>query len=336
MPDTLSLLINPVVWAIVAVAILCYSNLFSGILQQASESDSTLRLVQLDQTQSLLNSLPLLGLLGTIIGAGIFALPYVVAQSGVITTLFYFIVLGAVVLLLHLLMGEVALRTTVKHRLVGYAELYLGNWGKILITFSTVVGIVGALLAYIIIGGKFLQIVLSPFFEVSVFASSIIVWLLLSLLILRGIHLIARAEFFMNIVLFLTAGLIVFLAVPHMQRQNFVLFNQESLFLPFGVILFALGGWQAIPERADMFENIQGKRSLDNLIVWSSIIVVALYLLFSVVVVGVTGAGTSDDALGGLQPILGEQILFLGALFGLVAIAASVQVLGNSLKNSLR
>ncbi|MCC2603960.1 MotA/TolQ/ExbB proton channel family protein [Planctobacterium marinum] len=68
MPDTLSLLINPVVWAIVAVAILCYSNLFSGISQQASESDSTLRLVQLDQTQSLLNSLPLLGLLGTIIG----------------------------------------------------------------------------------------------------------------------------------------------------------------------------------------------------------------------------------------------------------------------------
>lgn len=61
-----------------------------------------------------------------------------------------------------------------------------------------------------------------------------------------------------------------------------------------------------------------------------------LYAFFVFMVVGVSGTNTSEDALSGLIPFIGRDITVLGALFGLIAIAASFLVLGNYLKNSLR
>ncbi len=41
-------------------------------------------------------------LIGTTVGGGIFGLPYVIARAGLLTSLFYFLILGAVVLLVTL------------------------------------------------------------------------------------------------------------------------------------------------------------------------------------------------------------------------------------------
>lgn len=275
-------------------------------------------------------------LVGTIIGAGIFGLPYVISKSGIVPGVFYFAVLGGAVLLLHLMFGEIALRTAEKHRLIGYAQIYLGDWGKTVVTFSTVFGVVGALLAYIIIGGDFLRIAASPFFSLQSPAWSVVFWAALSVFILRGIQAIAKAELLMNLALFFVVAVIFAFALPRMEIQNFRMFEASQVFLPFGVVLFALAGWAAIPEIADLFKKKKDKKKLDNLIVLASVITVGLYVLFSLVVAGVSGNETSPDALSGLEPFLGKNIVILGALFGLIAIAASFLVLGNYLKNSLR
>ncbi|OHA65209.1 MAG: hypothetical protein A3D64_02260 [Candidatus Wildermuthbacteria bacterium RIFCSPHIGHO2_02_FULL_49_9] len=275
-------------------------------------------------------------LVGTIIGAGIFGIPYVAAQSGMVPAIFYFIILGASVMLLHLFFGEVVLRTYEKHRLIGYARMYLGRRASWLAAFTTVFGIVGALLAYTILGGKFLVLLFGSLLPFSETAFAILFWFVLSLFIIRGIQLIAKAEFVMNIALFAAVFFIFFFAAPEVKLENFSLINTNHLFLPYGVILFALAGWSAIPEIADFFKNSKEKKSLDNLIVWASVITTALYFFFAVFVVGVSGPATSSDALQGLEGPLGRGIVQLGALFGLVAIAASFLVLGNYLKNSLR
>ncbi|MDZ4231814.1 MAG: aromatic amino acid transport family protein, partial [Candidatus Pacearchaeota archaeon] len=271
-------------------------------------------------------------LVGTIVGAGIFALPYVTAQSGVLITLSYFVILGGAVLLLHLMFGEVCLRTSGRHRLVGYAGRYLGLAGKLPVVFSTLFGLVGALLAYTIIGGSFLSI----FSGISPFWASILFWAALSFFVIKGIQFISRAELFMNIALLGIFVLILVAALPHVDLSRFESFHASRLFVPFGVVLFALTGWSAIPEVADLFKRDAERRSLDNLLVWASIITVSLYAVFSLVVVGVTGSATSQDALSSLSPILGDGVARLGAAFGLIAVAASFLVLGNYLKNSLR
>lgn len=275
-------------------------------------------------------------LIGTIVGAGIFGLPYVVSKSGIIPGVLYFVVLGGAVMLLHLLFGEICLRTNEKHRLMGYASMYLGAWARILAALATIVGSLGALLVYIIFGGDFLAIAASPFLEISNGFSSFVFWIFLSLCVLGGIRLISRVEFAMSLVMLVVSAIIFFFAAPHFSLSHLPLFERSHIFLPYGVVLFALVGWAAIPEIADLFKNRKEKRNLDNLIVWTFGIVVAFYVLFALLVAGVSGSATSENALDGLKPILGDRIVFLGSIFGLFALATSFLVLGNYLKNSLR
>lgn len=278
-------------------------------------------------------------LTGTIIGAGIFAIPYVVSKSGIIPGIFYLLLLGFVVLLIHLFFGEIVLRTKEKHRLPGFAQKYLGNRGKSLATFSDFFGIIGALLAYIIIGGDFLRMILLLFFpvlsELPFLYFNLFFWAILSFFIFLGIKLIARIQFLMNIALFLVIFLIFIFALPEINFQNFVLINPNYFFLPYGVILFSLFGWSAIPEMREILESQKEKKNLKKIIITASVIVFGLYSLFFLAVVGVSGGKTSPEAFQGLLPFLGPQIIILGTLFGFLAIATSFLILGNYLKNVL-
>jgi len=89
-------------------------------------------------------------LVGTIIGAGVLGIPYVISKAGFLTGLTTIILLGLVILAINLSIGEVVLRTKGKHQLTGYAEKYLGKKGKLLMSLSMILGITGALLAYIV------------------------------------------------------------------------------------------------------------------------------------------------------------------------------------------
>ncbi len=101
-------------------------------------------------------------LAGTIIGVGLFALPYVALRAGTLVIVGYFVLLGAIAFFVHLLFGEVALHTPDFKRLPGFAKIYLGNWGKGVSLFAAIVGLSGTVLAYIIIGGEFLEELFSP------------------------------------------------------------------------------------------------------------------------------------------------------------------------------
>ncbi|MFH1585089.1 MAG: aromatic amino acid transport family protein [Patescibacteria group bacterium] len=275
-------------------------------------------------------------LLGTIIGAGIFGIPYAVAQSGLPLALLYFFLLGGMVWLLHLFVGEICLRTKETHRLIGYGKKYLGTGGGIFFTFTTIFGVVGALLAYMVVGGIFLRALLAPLVSLSDFTASVLLWVVLSLVILRGIRLITKAELFMNAAIFLAVGLVLVLVFPFMETSNLLALGGGDAFLPFGVLLFAFVGWAAIPEIAVLFKERKDKRNLDNVISWATFLAVFLSLGFALAVVAVTGRETTQDALQGLVPIVGDRVIILGALFGLMSVAASFLVLGNYLKNSLR
>jgi amino acid permease len=111
-------------------------------------------------------------LVGTIVGAGLFGFPYVVLKSGVLPAIFYFIILGGLMILLHLFFGEVFLRTKEDCRLVGLARKYLGKWWGRLAMLSVFIGITGALLAYIILSGELISTMLSSKIEVEPFIAA--------------------------------------------------------------------------------------------------------------------------------------------------------------------
>lgn len=274
-------------------------------------------------------------LIGTTVGGGIFGLPYVIAKAGLISSFFYFLILGGTVLLVTLFFGEIILSTEEDHRLVGYAKKYLGKKGEVVITLSTVLGMVGALLAYIIIGGNFLKIIL-PSIGLSATHLSFLFWLVLSFFVYKGIKLIAPAELLMNLCLIAILVLVFGFAMPHVDPQNFKIIEWSNVFLPFGVILFALVGWTALPEISELFQGKEDHKNYKRIIVLGMGIVILLYLLFSAVVVGVSGTQTTQEAFQGLMPFLGPNIIRLGALLGVLAVSASFLVLSLYLKDTFK
>jgi len=272
-------------------------------------------------------------LMGAIIGAGVFGIPYVVAQSGFLIGLIFLFGLTGIVILIHLMFGEIVCRTQGKHRLVGYAARYLNKWGKVIVTIALFVEFYGALLVYIILGGEFLSTIFPSFLGGSAFIFSLIFFGICALVVFKGLLLTERMELFMGLFLVVVILLIVFSGAPHLDIDNLKTIDFSKMFIPYGIILWSLAGAVAVPEIIEGFK-LTGKK-YKKIIIIGTLIPAVLYLLFTFVVIGVTGPDTTSAAVDGLIPYLGKTVILLGAVFGLFAVMTSFFILGLSLKKVL-
>ncbi|MEK7173220.1 MAG: aromatic amino acid transport family protein [Patescibacteria group bacterium] len=268
-------------------------------------------------------------IVGTIVGAGVFALPYTFAQSGVITCLIYFLILTPVVVLLHLFFGEITLRTKEEQRLSGYTQKYLGKKAKHIVAASVIIGVLGSLVVYIILAGDFLSILLPQWLSPAQY--SIIAWGFLAFLVFLGTRSVAWVEVLMTSALFLVVAIVLVACLPHFKTVNLSLFNPAKIILPFGIIMFSLVGWSAVSEAEDLLTD---KKKLKKIIIIAVSLAAVFYCLFAIIISGVTGQQTSPEALKSLVSVLGYKMMIFGALFGLLAVATSFLTLANYLKNN--
>src|SRR5574341_398700 len=267
-------------------------------------------------------------LTGCVIGAGILGIPFVVVQSGFWTGMLVILALGLATLLVHLLIGDVTLRSNKCMQLAGYAQKYLGMKGKYLMTASMVIGVYGALIAYTVGVGQSVQALLGGSF----WLWAIIFYALMSWIIFGGIGILGRSELFMESFKLIIFGviLVILFSSPHFFAERFIGFSWENLLLPFGVVLFAYIGTAAIPE---VREEMKTCRLLTKrAIIIGSVIPIFVYLLFAAAVVGVTGIGTTEVATIGVGQLMGVIGFILLHAFAILAMATSFIALGYALK----
>lgn len=268
---------------------------------------------------------------GTIIGVGLFALPYVTLKVGFWVMLGYFLILGPLVILVHLFFGELALKTPDFKRLPGFAKFHLGNFGEKIAFISTILGIFGAILAYLIVGGKFLENLLSPIFGGDSLIYTLFYFSIGASLIFFGIKTIARVEFWGLILFFIILFAIFFRGESLIKIENlFPSPDISSIFLPYGVILFSLWGATLIPEVEEMLG--ERKDSLKKIIPIAILISIIVYLFFIYLILGITGSQTTESALTGLRDVLGDGMVSLALCFGLLTTFTSFITLGLTLK----
>ncbi len=279
-------------------------------------------------------------IVGTIIGAGVFTLPYVAEYSGMSIFLFWLIIVTMIITFLHLLYGEVVLRTPKEFRLPGYAGYYLGAKAKRFILVTTFLTFSFSLLIYLILGGDFLRVILGflfPGVDIPSGLLTIILWLVFSLFIVNANQKITAINFYLSFLLLIIFLVISFQALPHFSfsQINWLHFNNHwGWLLPYGVIFFAVNGMVAIPEAAKIIKRRKLESKLKRIIIIGTLIPVICYLLFVLSVVGVSGEHTSRDAISGLIGVLGKPIVFLGALLGFLAVATSYLIFADYIKNS--
>jgi tyrosine-specific transport protein len=261
-------------------------------------------------------------LVGTIVGVGIFGLPYAFVRSGFLVGIGYLVILGCAMLILHLLYGEIILRTEKNMRFFGYARWYLGKWSEIPTGVSSTIGLFGALLAYILVGGQFLKTIGGSWYQGSDRFYIFLFWALFSAVVLFGLRAVTRAEFWMSVGLVVLVIVIFIAAAPSITTDNlFASVGERNIFFPYGLVLFALSGAMVIPE---IREVLRGKEdSIKKIIIAGTLIPAVLYGIFTLAVVGVSGAKTSTEAIKGLSDALGSSMMQVGAWFGLLAVATS-------------
>lgn len=265
-------------------------------------------------------------LIGTIVGAGIFGLPYAFVKSGFFVGLFYLLVLAGVFFVIKRCYAEVVLRTNDKLEMAGYVKRYLGKTGKILITLSLVLGIYGALTAYTIGVGEFLFSLLNPLIGGSQVFWSLVFWAIASLLVLKGIGIVSRVEVFMASGLIVVVLFVFCLSAPFVNLDNLETIHWQNLLFPYGVVLFALGGASAIPTMRRILAGRE--RLLKKSILLGILIPVLIYIIFCFSVVGVSGEQTSETALTGFANLTNGKILLVGGIFGILAMTTSFLALG--------
>lgn len=273
-------------------------------------------------------------LAATIVGVGMFGLPFVASRAGFFILLGYLAIFTLVFIMLHLMFGEIMLRTHARHRLVGYAGVYLSDTAKKILALAGLVGLSGGMLVYILVGATFMKELTGGVLGSDVMYQ-VVFWALMSMLVLSGLKAIKRSEFVMLVLMVVIIVLLFLASIPHLE-QKFLL-NGVSLsefFLPYGVVLFALSGFAAIPTVREVLTGQE--RHMKRAIVLGTLLPALLYVLFTGTVLGVTGEMTSENALSGLAGELGRPVVLLGAVLGILLVATSYVVFGLYLRDMLR
>jgi len=263
--------------------------------------------------------LPISTISGSIIGVGFFSLPYIASKVGIWVMSFYFVVITAIILVLHLIFAEISLKTPDKKRFPGFVGYYLGKWPK---TYSLISGALiyfVVLLVYLIVGGQFLHSAISPFLGGSEFIYTLIYFILASIIVYFGISAVSKFEFFTLLFLLISFVLVFIKGFYAFSFDNIFILNLQleisNLFLPYGAIIFSLWGIGLIPEAEEMVSN---KNNFKKIIIYSTIIPSVFYFLFVIMILGITGKHTTESALIGLNNFLGDGVVIISLLMGAI------------------
>ena len=266
-------------------------------------------------------------LLGTTIGAGIFGIPYVVAKAGLFTGILVIILVTLIVGTISLYLAEILLRTKEHHQLIGLGEIYFGRTGKFLIAAAMIFQIYGALVAYSIGVGEALASILN----LNPLIISIIFIAVLSFLIYFGIKIFQGSEEILASLVIFAVLLITIFSIKYIKLENLTGFSIKNIFIPYGVVLFASLGIFAVPE---MKKELTDKKLLKRSVITGVSVAAIVYIIFAIVVVGVTGANTTEVATVGFGIEIGKWMIILANLFAFLTMATAFLSLGFELKDA--
>lgn len=273
-------------------------------------------------------------LFGTIVGAGILGLPYIVAKSGYAVGLFWMVVLTAAVTLTHVLFGEIVMATAARHRAVGYVKMYLGRGASWIETAASILGLYGATLAYMILGSLFLRQLASPVADIHPLVAPALLFATGMMFAWKGVNYLAKAEVPLAVALALAFLALIVTGFTGFDAIRLPPTDLTNAFLPYGVVLFAYGGLSAVPEIFDLVGN--RPRTMRRAIIVGTVMAAVITILFVTSVLGALGSDTTPEAVAGINRRFGGFIPQVSAVAGLLAVVTSYYVFSLYLKNQFQ
>jgi tyrosine-specific transport protein len=273
-------------------------------------------------------------LAGTIVGAGIFSLPYIFSRLGLLTGLFYLIAFTFIYYLVHIMYGEVLRTEGGNHQFFYLARKY---FNRPLADFSSFV-ILGELVFVMLV-----YLVLAPTFAEIVFGSDGLIiyvlgfWFFGSLFIFVRLSILELADLFGILSILMIISLVIFLGGGELVTPAFQKLDTALFFLPFGPLLFSLSGRPAMHKVVEIQRQAAARGenfSLAKVSFWGTMIPGLIYFLFVLSVLRLNPAVSPEslNSLGFLSP----PLLILLGILGLITLWTSYFMIGINVKDILR
>ncbi len=273
---------------------------------------------------------------GGMVGVGFLALPYIAMKTGIWLMLLYFLIITALLVIISLIFCQISLKTPDFKRFPGFAGHYLGRWGWVMAMASVVFGIFITLLVYLIVGGQFLTTIFQPIFSGNILIYTLIYFIVASTVLYFDIRVISKATFLGITLLFVSLFFVFIEGFSRIKLSNIFISSPDfinNLFLPYGALLFALWGIGLVPEVEEMISA--KKQNLKKIITISTVLVSVFYLLFTFLILGITGRQTQETALAGLIGFLPNLLVSISLFFGVMATFTAFIAQGIILKKTL-
>lgn len=269
-------------------------------------------------------------LAGTIIGAGVFALPFVFDSAGIGAGFFYLALAFIALSVVYLMYADIVMRTKEQHRFLGYSAIYLGQRSFWPVLLMTIVETIFVLAIYLVLSKSFSRLIGVPSGDLE---AVLFFWFISSLSIFLGLRRFAFLEMAATGGIIVIIGLIFFWGFDSLDTIDFggLIGNWRTFLLPLGPVLFALSGRVAIPTLVKYWPE---KSAVRNSIIFGILIPVVIYSLFVLSILGLS-VNVSEDAVTGLVGQVPSLIIILISVFGLLAIWTSYIAVGFDIYESL-
>ncbi len=272
-----------------------------------------------------------LPLIGTMIGVGMFGLPYAVARVGYGE--------GIVLLLLVAFVSAVTLRLYAdlvnvrqdKARYIKVVGRELGSLGTLIAAIVYLASKYGALIAICLFGGQFLRSLLFSIFPLTPLVATISFFVIACFATIGGTLAVNRLRIWVIPTFFSLIALLSVISINLIQVDNFLYGLSLDVGSSIGVMMFAFFALAALPE---MHEGL-GKRTelLGKGVWWGTAVVTLVYIIFVTIIIGVTGGQTTENAILGLRNVFGFWPYILASAIAFVVSLSAYMNLASAMTN---
>lgn len=271
-------------------------------------------------------------LIGTVVGVGIFGLPYVFSQAGFLVGTLELLLVATLTLLVLYVYSDLLSIEQSRLPFVSVVGKHLGPIGKFFAAVSFLGALWGAMLAYILVGGEFLTNIFRPLMGGEAFRYQMVFWILASACMIGGSLFVRRIQGVLVPVFFAMVVGLTLVALPRLHSDYLIHVDTNFLALPFGALLFSFSGLAAVSECREALGRSRDR--VKTALVLGMGLISALYLLFCFAIVGMTGPFTSMQAVEGLRLVSPWLSIFVSVL-GVCTVFTAYLSVGNSVMNSL-
>lgn len=266
-------------------------------------------------------------IISTIIGLGVFVLPYTFVHSG---PYFWFWFFGVILsfYFLHLIYSEIIFQIKERHNLPGLAGKILGENFKKYVWVLDFIGTQFVFWAYLLA----IPVILSSFLPIAPLLVKITIALFVLFIIFLKTNPFSKIESILASFLVLIFIFLIAILLPQINIKNIQSISLNP-FLSYGVLIFAFTGYSSLQIVYDLIGDNKKKMFIINFI--SLFLISLLYLFFTISIVGLVGTNISPETFSSLKNFVDPKILIMVGVLAFLNIFTTFIALAFYLKRGL-